>query len=521
MKIYLKIIFAIILASFLNSCEKLDVPNLNEPSRANLNNSPKELEIFGESTYYNYWKNERSSNTQPNINILAEVMADQYTASWANFGWLANSNTPRVQWDNTITADNGGVLENFYYGSYGVISQANTVLHKILFDKVNLGSNGKNNARILALCYLVQGLSYGNLALVFDQNFIVTENSNDPTKVKVSKYKVVRDSAIASLQKAVKICDTATFTLTGPIFNNVDITNIKLKQIANSYIARFKVLTSRNTSDNLEIDWNSVLENTKNGITFDFGSTFTGWPYDGGTWYDLNFYYLNKPDWARVNCRIIKLMDPAYPARYPANGIAPRVHSGLKAGQGFSLDFRLQNDFRFLSSVNFKPERGYQFFSNYRFGKWDRYFDHTGDIMYEFRKYENDLIKAEAYANLGQLSNAVAILNDPANPRKTKGIFVSPVSSDASKKDILKAIFYERDIELFGQGFMLAFADMRRRDMLQYGTPLHFPLPGKELQTLQLPIYTFGGTNPIPDGINTSNGGWFNGSGNLVDTNYP
>ena len=25
------------------------------------------------------------------------------------------------------------------------------------------------------------------------------------------------------------------------------------------------------------------------------------------------------------------------------------------------------------------------------------------------------------------------------------------------------------------------------------GTPLHFPVPAKELQTLQLPVYTFGG----------------------------
>ncbi len=55
---------------------------------------------------------------------------------------------------------------------------------------------------------------------------------------------------------------------------------------------------------------------------------------------------------------------------------------------------------------------------------------------------------------------------------------------------------------------MVGFCDMRRRDMLQYGTYLHYPVPGKELETLQLPNYTFGGAGNA-DGVNTSNGGWF------------
>jgi hypothetical protein len=404
-----------------------------------------------------------------------------------------------------------------------------------LFNKVNLGSGGQHNARILALCYLVQGLSYGNLGLVFDKNFIVTENTKDVSKVTTSPYETVRDSAIKALWKAIKICDTATFTLPGSIFNNVDISNTTLKQIANSFIARYIVLTSRSVSNNSEIssgtdktgkpsyNWDSVLYHASNGITSDFGSKFSGWPYNGGTWYDLNFYYLNLPDWARINCRIINLMDPSYPPRYPSNGVAPSVHAGLPSGKASSIDHRFTTDFQFLSSVNFKPERGYEFYSNYRYSRFDIYYARTGDVMYEFRKYENDLYKAEAYANLGQLDKANAILgynplpiiNNSNYPRISRGYLFQPVN--ATKQDILYAIFYERDIELLGQGFMLAFADMRRRDMLQSGTPLHFPITGKELQTLQLPNYTFGG---FPDGINTSSGGWFDSNGNLVSSIY-
>ena len=77
-----------------------------------------------------------------------------------------------------------------------------------------------------------------------------------------------------------------------------------------------------------------------------------------------------------------------------------------------------------------------------------------------------------------------------------------------SDQEVLDAIFYERDVELIMIGMGTAFFDMRRRDMLQKGTPLHLPVPGAELEVLMIPNYTFGGEDHA-DGINTSDGGWF------------
>jgi hypothetical protein len=55
----------------------------------------------------------------------------------------------------------------------------------------------------------------------------------------------------------------------------------------------------------------------------------------------------------------------------------------------------------------------------------------------------------------------------------------------------------------------LQFFDMRKLNLLQAGTPLHWPLPAKTLETFgeTLPFYTFGGVDNA-DGITTSNGGW-------------
>ncbi len=118
---------------------------------------------------------------------------------------------------------------------------------------------------------------------------------------------------------------------------------------------------------------------------------------------------------------------------------------------------------------------------------------------------ENDLIKAEALFHNGQKNTAIDIINN--GTRVTRGN-LSPLSYSISDEDFFKALFYERDIELIMTGYGIAFFDMRRRDMLQTGTPLHFPLPAKELNVMYMPLYTFGGVENA-DGINTSNGGWF------------
>jgi len=116
----------------------------------------------------------------------------------------------------------------------------------------------------------------------------------------------------------------------------------------------------------------------------------------------------------------------------------------------------------------------------------------------------DDLGLSEALVHLDRTEEAVTILDN--GTRTTRG-HLSPLASSATEEEVLNAIFYERDIELILTGTGLSFFDMRRRNMLQKGTLLHFPVPGKELQLMGLDIYTFGGVENA-DGINTSNGGW-------------
>jgi hypothetical protein len=204
-------------------------------------------------------------------------------------------------------------------------------------------------------------------------------------------------------------------------------------------------------------------------------------------------------------------MDPTYPKRYPKDSIGV-LHPGYRAGVAISDDNRLEEYFEYLPSVNFDPNRGKYHFSHYRLKRYDNSMLISEGQLIEMRAYEMYLYQAEYYLKSEHKSISLAkrILNDPSLPRISKNPdWSARLSSVTDPKKILDIIYYERDIELMGQGFLLGFCDMRRREMLQRGTIIHFPIPGKELEVLGMKYYTFGGPQRI--GVNnegTSSGGW-------------
>jgi hypothetical protein len=66
------------------------------------------------------------------------------------------------------------------------------------------------------------------------------------------------------------------------------------------------------------------------------------------------------------------------------------------------------------------------------------------------------------------------------------------------------ALRYERGIELLGMSGVIRFFDMRGWQGLAENSITQLPIPGRELGTLRLPNYTFGGPGgessaPAPD----------------------
>ena len=80
---------------------------------------------------------------------------------------------------------------------------------------------------------------------------------------------------------------------------------------AHSYIARFLALTPRTKAQNDAVNWQKVLDHANVGITEDFGPQATANPMTVQPGGMRTIIYLVNSGWARIDNRLINLMDPA------------------------------------------------------------------------------------------------------------------------------------------------------------------------------------------------------------------
>ncbi len=486
-------IFALALVLFTGCAKKLEVENNTNPGIDDIYSDPTSVYGVTSSLFYNWYISSQTHSWSPAMAMM--TMADQGTSSWLNSGMYDLSSEPRLTFDNSESYSYANIFEHYWEKLYANINTSNDIL-KVLGDGMEIGtigSNGKgeDTKMVEAMAHFIHGISLGQIALSYDRGYIITSETEDPASVELSSYAAVSAAAIQSLQKCVNIANANNFIIPNDWINGKDYANTELAQLAYSYMARFTVYNSRNATENDAISWQTVIDYANLGITSDFEIFL-----DNVNWKNWVYHYTyERDDWVRIDARIINLMDSSYPSH---------LSSSADPGVATSADARLGTDFVHDNVCPFKPERGYYHYSYYLYKRLDYTFSNPA-FFPEFYSNELDLMKAEAYVYLNQLSDAISILN--SSSRSVRGNLAA-LPSSATKQEVLDAIFYERDIEFFVAGFSIGFFDMRRRDMLQKGSMLHFPIPAKELNVLGLPIYTFGGEDNA-DGINTSNGGWF------------
>lgn len=429
------------------------------------------------------------------------VMADQNTCSWGMQAVKDLSSEPRRGYVNSPTYSYYSVVRNFWADCYQSISVANDLLN--LSAEIEKGNaTSEIDTRLFkAWGYFISGVAHGYLGLTYDKANIVTPDP-ESNSLEYKPWQEIIDYSLDLLEKSIEHASGSSFELPKEWMGGETYTSTELSELASSYAARILAYSSRNKKNNEGIDWNRVLNYAKNGIQKDLAPVM-GDAYD---FYDFYLVYNIYPGWERIDHRIINLMDPDYPSRWPMDGISWTTPDGNDPGEASSIDARLASDFEYLETNDFRPDRGYYHFSHYRLKRYDDFLSRVwyGDIPHaSFLLWENKLLIAEAELRLGNNSAALAILNDPAGARKARGNLPDIITDDTT--EILWAIFYERDIELTNTGMGISFFDMRRRDMLQRGTILHLPVPAAQLMITRDDIYTIGGA---PDGENVSNGSW-------------
>jgi hypothetical protein len=128
---------------------------------------------------------------------------------------------------------------------------------------------------------------------------------------------------------------------------------------------------------------------------------------------------------------------------------------------------------------------------------------------------ENDLLIAEALVMLGTPAGKIRAAGLINNTRVTRGALPALTGAE-SNAVLLDAIDYERDVELMNtDGFNIFYARSggtttlgagAAGGRLQDGTIRHLPIPAKELETLALKVYTYGGVGKPDMFVAGSNG---------------
>ncbi len=467
----------------LQGCENVNVPNFNDPNLAatlsEANNYPSVLN----GAYLDWW----SAVHKYSPYMTLAVAGNHASSSWGNFN-MRNVGTVGTPYglgdhsalDNTQTAPSTAYLTAPWYGLYGAIGTANDILKgiRVSGNVVMSGTTDISNQTV-AQALFIRGLSYGYLGLLFDRGFIVDETTDLAnfafTEANLQAYTALRDQAVADIDAAVAIANAnSSFQITQ--FNGLTLDQNRSVRLMNSYAAKFLALTSRTPAENSAANWARIATYTSNGINFDFAPLG-----DGGTvWWHAYFLQGNHV-WMRLDQQVINMIDSNHPYPFPAGSYTPPATSpDARFGGATSW-------FPFQGAPIFRPERGEYFFSFYRMSKYQAYRTNLAGPMMAMTQADNDLLWAEALVRTnGNLGNAVNLINAS---KVGNGGLTPATTGDAN---LLDQIQYERFLEAY-ESPGNPFFDRRRGGTLGNKQFTQFPIPALELNTLNIPLYTFGG----------------------------
>ena len=473
------ILIGIITSTFL-SCDletDLEVLNLESPSSQQLGTEDTANGIF-----QNWFVAVNNYNSPA---LAMATMSDNLSCSWGNAGMRDMSSEPRIAWDNNSTYGSSFVTESYFNSMYSILSDSNGLI--TILEAGNTGFS--NNDLVESLARFGQAAAIGSLAQVFNKVYVFDETGTLNEGLGLP-FADAMDIAIEKLDLAIAAADRGDFSLTTQV-NGVILSSTQWSQFLNSYGARLLATSARNSTQKAALDWTKILNYANNGLTYDFKVQSDGW----NTWISEWPVYAGFTGWVMVDLYTINLMSPDYPNYWPedATSLDPAT----------SDDARLLSDFQYVASPWLISSRGTYHFSSYALGRYDAFAsDGYEGFQNEYLQAENELYKAEALMRTGNIAGAANVIN--ASSRVLRG-GLNPVS--AIEAEVAHAIHYERFVELIGTGMGLPFYEMRGLDLLQTGTPLHFPIPGAALDANKEEYYTFGGTTGEA-GVDYSNAGW-------------
>lgn len=522
-------------------CKSLEVINPNAPDAQRAFSDPGAVAGLVTGAMRN-WVQLRTNYDGA---LLLTAMADSYSASWNNFNLRFYTSygvecAQRCGWANTPSSPFRFQIESFWYGYYSLLSSVNDVLKAIRDNGVILGDATTTKA-YEAGSVMLQGVVFANIALNYDQGFIVDETTDLSTPEKVqalplSTRQEMRDAAIQKFDAAVALLTATPFAATpnswfgapGPQYSSATLIRV-IRTMEAEVLAYFP----RTSAEDATVNWGQVATYASQGISSGTPASFQ-YSDDNQNMNDGLLEWGNAIFTMRTDSRLAHVItngpNPALIHRTPWVGTDPQPNAfDHRVGDGtwgpeddfsgcgtIAEDAGAGTDFAYCENNFLNPARGTFHFSNLVHVRYSYAAsvgsglpgeDGTG-IVPVYIPAQNDLLWAEGLVRSGG-STALAA-QKINNTRVTRG-HLSQLTGGEGTAALLAAIRYENDIELLGSGPQ-PFYNRRRETpdgwttaqacpgniCMWQDTPRQMPIPAKELSVLQKELYTFGGPD-LPD----------------------
>jgi hypothetical protein len=459
----------------------------------------------------------------------------------ANMAYESHAQTNTVQGQRGVlprtaipkTRGGSGTPENFR--DYSGLSRNSRTAANVIIALDNLIGRGQTlgsealNARARAFAFFTNGVSLGNLALVFDSAAIVIPSVPSGEIPPLSGASEVMRAAIASLDSAVEIASAPAaaggFPIPDTWINGRALSATEFVRFVRSYRARFRADVARTPQERAAVDWAAVIDDVNGGVGADVNVKLdpaTGWSngvlvsiHQFGQFHQMTPMILGMADtsgsyetWLSTPIAgrtpfLIGTPD----RRLPAGDTRAAQNANSPAVPPSTLYFRNRaeaSDFAIKSWGS----------SDYDFYRFQPIINAgtRGDFPL-MTLAEMDMLAAEGYLRLGQIAAAAALIDKyrvrnglPAlagvatsitSPVPGGSACVPRVPTAAGNAtvcgSILEAMKWEKRLETLFTGWASWFFDSRGWGDLAEGTALEYPVPYQELDARRKPIYDLGG----------------------------
>jgi hypothetical protein len=510
---------ALLVAS--GACADLTVPNNNQPDQTRVIADAGDLETLIANSYLTLF-----TGYTFQTDLVLSTAAFQHSAMAANLGMVQMSKIPREPINNTTSDAYAATYQEIWYLAYAAIKAAVDGLNATDpanpegFQILDEETGADNTPRARAWGRFVQGLGHGLLALTYDQAFVY-DQGDDPATLELAPYGDVMAEALAMLDEAAAIAAANNFEIPTTWFGNVGMTKAEFIKTVNGYQALLRAGVARTPTERAAVNWAAVIADVDasfqcagascENLTIDADPNvwihgthfFVGFSTQAGAWAQT-FYFING----------MADQSGAYQA-WLAQPVLNRTPfliqtTDKRFPQGGNATAQAQNPGRYIlyggTRGHVRSDRGTWRWSFYRDYRLD---DTPGDAGPSIMMSGRDLrlLKAEGLFRTGNLAGAADIINETRIPNSlgpTNAAGLNPTCTprlpNGSCGNLFEMLKWEKRMENYHYNFGAWFFDSRGWGDLYKGTPIHWPVPARELQVLGMPLYTFGGPGGYANG---------------------